>query len=1192
MMMTHSIKQLYTLLKITISSILLCYVFIPESLSGYQHSVITNSAGMELVLIHPGSYERGSETSNQILFFDERPVHTVHISQPFYMSSTPVTNEQFEQFDPDHIQYRGNRGFSTEDDEAVVFVSWEDAVAYTEWLSEKEGETYRLPTEAEWEFAARAGTTTPFFTGDELPEEFHRHQVDETRPVPVPLHVGQTPPNPWGLHDIHGLVEEWTLDWYGPYTEGDQTDPVGYEDGEIKVTRGGSHNTNVRYLRSANRMGTVPDNKHWLIGFRVVKGELPDTTPLPRPESPEWAKNVSRDSFEWENDPASDTPYFKAPVPYIHMPDEPPYNEFMAHCPSITLLANGDLLAVWHAMNNERGRELAIAGARLRAGESEWDTASEFFRAPGRNLHGPDLFTDDDGTVYYFNGLSASAEIHHILGMVMRKSTDHGTTWSKPRMIGPEHHSRHQVIDGSFKTRDGALVVTADSNPGGTALHISRDGGESWTDPGGTIRGIHAGVTELEDGRLMAIGRGQNIDGRSPMSISDDMGESWEYSASPFPPIGSGQRPVLLRLDEGPILFISFTDDRNEPRGRGLMFEDKDGNEFRGHGLYAALSYDEGESWPVRKLITPADGKIYHARHIREPSAPFRATYDNAEYQGYLAATQAPNGIIHLISSRLHYQFNLAWLLEQPNLSDTGRTSPYIEAVKTFSDHVLKYGRDRYGDIHSPLFIDGFSNLEAKEPIRWEHEQGEWIVSNFGSQQNLIRVLVGLSELTGELKYRDAAEETTRYMFEHHTDSQGLLYWGGHQFVDLKSMQNQFKGRPHELKNNFPFYEFFWEVNPEATKRLLRAMWNAHILDWNVLDLNRHGEYDRDMGRLWDHEFSQPDPFFEGIGLTFINAGTDMIQAAIALYGLAGEEGAREWGMRLYEQYVRARHPETGLGVYQYSQPLQRDIPPAEGPLTGTLTWSNYGDRAQNQFGSVYGEIALEGNALWGGRISRIYGQSAVMMLHLAEELADTEDGDIILEWTLDGLRAIAEHAYVPEENHFRPMWADGTDLTGHIIPRTGYYGSEGSQITPFTPDGPMVLSYARAVRLSEGDPMLWNVIRHIFIDRDLGDPGPDVETDPELNLSTNQSDPGILVAILELYRTTGHHHYLELAERIGQNILQDRYHDGYFSADPDANTVRFDDPAPLALLMLEATLQGRPEIIPPYLTGTGSLDP
>ncbi len=644
----------------------LTIIFVPGMIiintAAFSQDRSINSLGMEMVRIEPGIYERGSDVSNEILFFDERPVHTVNITQPFYMSSTPVTNAQYEKFDPGHKKYRGEWGFSKEDDEAVLFVNWEEAAAFTEWLSEKEGETYRLATEAEWEYAARAGTTTEFFTGDELPEAFHRHQVDETRPVPVPLHVGQTPANLWGLHDMHGLVEEWTLDWYGPYVEGFQIDPVGYKDGDSKVTRGGSHNTALRYLRSANRMGTLAENKHWLIGFRVVKGEMPENQPLTERKPPVWSQNVSPDSYDWSKQPDPEIPHFAGPVSYINMPEEAPYNNFMSHCPALTILDNGDLLAVWHAMNSERGRELAIVGARLRAGEKEWDTASEFFRIPGRNLHGPDLFTDSDGTLYHFNGLSASAEIHHILGMVMRKSTDNGATWSKAQLIGPEHHSRHQVIDGAFKTSDGAIIVTADSNPGGTALHISRDDGETWTDPGGTIKGIHAGVVELDDGRLMAIGRGQNIDGRSPMSISSDMGKTWAYTASPFPPTGSGQRPVLIRLNEGPILYASFTDDRNEPREKGLKFKDENGNEYRGYGLFTALSYDEGETWPVRKLVTPADGEEYFARHIGGPTAPFKATYDNAEYQGYLAASQAPDGIIHLISSRLHYKFNLRWL--------------------------------------------------------------------------------------------------------------------------------------------------------------------------------------------------------------------------------------------------------------------------------------------------------------------------------------------------------------------------------------------------------------------------------------------------------------------------------------------------------------------------------------------------
>lgn len=627
-----------------------------------------NSLNMEMLAIPSGSYWRGSENSVDSLFYDERPVHYVRVTKPFYMSATPVTNEQYEQFDPEHQKFRGKWGFSKGDNEAVLFVSWHDAVAFTEWLSEKEGKSYRLPTEAEWEYAARAGSGSDFFTGDVLPEVFYRHQHDGYRPVSVDLSVGQTPPNSWGLMDVHGLVEEWTYDWYGPYVQGPLIDPVGYEDGYVKVTRGGSHNTDVKYLRSANRFGAIPENRNFLIGFRVVCGEMPESKPLPLPEAPLWAKGVEQKVVNNTTPNNRPEPVFKKPISYVNMPDSVPYITFMTHHPAITVLANGDLMAVWHAHNHEVSRQLRVVGARLRAGSDDWEMASEFFRVPGRNVHAMELFTDTDGTVYHFNGLSTGAAVHHVLAIIMRKSTDHGATWSKPEIIFPEHQSRHQVRDGAFKTRSGIFVLPADANPGGATIHISRDGGQSWEDPGGRIRGIHAGIVELKDGRIMAIGRSEDIEGRSPVSITADMGKTWKYEASPFPPIRGGQRNVLMRLKEGPILFISFTDLRNAPRKNGMIFTNQEGQHFKGYGLFAALSYDEGKTWPLRKLLTPGDGQIYYSRHRHNgPDDPFVASFDNAENQGYMSATQAPDGIIHLLSSRLHYRFNLEWLEQGKN---------------------------------------------------------------------------------------------------------------------------------------------------------------------------------------------------------------------------------------------------------------------------------------------------------------------------------------------------------------------------------------------------------------------------------------------------------------------------------------------------------------------------------------------
>ena len=183
---------------------------------------------MKLVEIPAGSFKMGQWNGNE----NERPVHDVYITKSFKMAITPVTNVQWEQFKPEAADTRGEWGISEEEDSAVIFVSWDEAIAFCKWLSEKEGKPYRIPTEAEWEYACRAGTETPYWTGDELPEEHRRDNPvkRDKRSVVVddgkdPLLVAQSPANPWGLHDMHGLVEEWCLDWYGPY-ENPPTQPA------------------------------------------------------------------------------------------------------------------------------------------------------------------------------------------------------------------------------------------------------------------------------------------------------------------------------------------------------------------------------------------------------------------------------------------------------------------------------------------------------------------------------------------------------------------------------------------------------------------------------------------------------------------------------------------------------------------------------------------------------------------------------------------------------------------------------------------------------------------------------------------------------------------------------------------------------------------------------------------------------
>ena len=185
--------------------------------------------------------------------YDERPVHRVTITKPFYLAECQVTNSQYEMFDPAHWELRGKLGFSRDDDEAVVFVSWHDAVSSGDELPPRVAKNQRRT----W-FPDRWRTT-----GDNV----------------VPLHVGRAIPNAWGLCDLHGNGEEWCLGLVRPLSRPRRERP-GPPGGDFRVTRGGSHSTETYYLRSSNRAGVLPEERNWLIGFRVVCADYPDP---PRP---------------------------------------------------------------------------------------------------------------------------------------------------------------------------------------------------------------------------------------------------------------------------------------------------------------------------------------------------------------------------------------------------------------------------------------------------------------------------------------------------------------------------------------------------------------------------------------------------------------------------------------------------------------------------------------------------------------------------------------------------------------------------------------------------------------------------------------------------------------------------------------------------------------------------------------------
>jgi len=306
---------------------------------------------------------------------------------------------------------------------------------------------------------------------------------------------------------------------------------------------------------------------------------------------------------------------------------------------------------------------MAIVASRLRYGTTKWEPASIFWNQPDRNDSCSSMWCDTGGTLYHFNGFSVAATWGS-LAVVLRKSTDHGQTWSKARLILPEHHRRQMPIESIFRAMDGRIVLPCDAvtgGDGGTAIYLSADNALTWKDAGGTIAGIHACVAQLRDGSLLAFGRGDDIEGRMPMSISQDMGRTWRYRASQFPPVSTAQRPNLLRLREGPLLLVSFTGDFRKKQYMPIV--DASGQKREVTGIFTALSYDEGQTWSNIRLVSH-DGPDTVLETL--DGRPFELGFSSAEPGGYNSVCQAANRVIHLITSRQHYQFNLKWLQTPP----------------------------------------------------------------------------------------------------------------------------------------------------------------------------------------------------------------------------------------------------------------------------------------------------------------------------------------------------------------------------------------------------------------------------------------------------------------------------------------------------------------------------------------------
>lgn len=515
----------------------------------------------------------------------------------------------------------------------------------------------------------------------------------------------------------------------------------------------------------------------------------------------------------------------------------------------------------------------------------------------------------------------------------------------------------------------------------------------------------------------------------------------------------------------------------------------------------------------------------------------------------------------------------------------TAAPDRYLGAVRQFADNVLLYGGDRWRN--TPLLVDGV-NVDTHEPATWRLPEDcarvwkmprQWIMSNLASQQNLFRVLDALTIMTGDDKYRRIAMDATRYAFEHYQYKDGLLFWGGHCLIDLatgqvvgESHKDWSKGVPipatwetgviHELKHHFPYYEMMWQVNADATRRFIEGFWGSHIQNWANLDMNRHGVYGGGAGAGWDHTYVGGPVPFTGKGLSILHGGSDLIYSAAMLTLLSGDERPLTWAKRMAQRYADIRHPVTGLGpdLYNYYR----------------------NERLLAQFGPEWGERITETTivSIYGSR----YGDGALALLKTAERLGTR--GEFFRKLVVEDLTAYAKHAYDPADNTFWFMLTDGTKLTPDVVKRPG-------TLTPdtFHKRGAGIVHvwvYALAAHVS-GDPLLRQTARRIGEAlglSDIGDVADLAGHPPRLNMLTACSQPEAVFALLDLHRLTRNRAYLDLALRIGDNLVAAQFHGGFFVPTPRHLYTKFDTITPLALLYLDATLRGEADRLPFYAGG------
>lgn len=655
--------------------------------------------------------------------FDETPTHRVTISHGFAMGVTEVTEAEFREFDPTYraavsaearsagAEPKGKAGGNpvvAVFDGYAAGASWKQAMDYCAWLTKKTGKPYRLPTEAEWEYVARAG-----HTGYVIPTVTDRA-------------------NAFGVKNMGVGRPEWVLDWYGPYEAEAQIDPVGPTSGYTKVVRGGGLDfrhakpgqivpaESPYFSRAANRASMAPSYAavDGNIGFRVVQASMPVTKPTPaqKPFFETAVKQVADRSADG-HDAAKPWYHVRELFPNLQGKSMPEVGWKLGlarglginyHNSAIQELPNGDMLAAYYnTPDKEDDPDQTVMVMRRRAGSEDWDMPEPWpYFADAANA-APVIWSDQGsksgaGKIWLFWGFPRLIGAPPFAYMT---SEDNGASWSQvsfPHFAERIGRYVSQPINSVVRTKDGTILLPTDStgrdadgNGSVSAVWGTHDDGETWYDTGGRTAGRHTTLVVGKDGETLLGFGGKNseIGGKMPLATSKDGGKTWVKSRTEFDELLSGERPSVIRLKSGRLFFVA---DYN-PTHQKHVHKD---------GAYVALSDDDGASWTMKRL--PA----------------------NVLTVGYTTAAQSADGVIHVVTSKnkpdYEIELNEAWVLDA-SAGATAEGSSSISEVKRFSEKGSHgWGRVTWG---AGRLSDGRVMLEGPETFYYPSGKVMWSVT-------------------------------------------------------------------------------------------------------------------------------------------------------------------------------------------------------------------------------------------------------------------------------------------------------------------------------------------------------------------------------------------------------------------------------------------------------------------------------